>query len=250
LSQNGSAKVDFVVIGAQKAGTTALFDYLKDDPRLNLSKVKETHFFDNEQLDWSAPDYGVYHARFDQTRSGLKGEATPIYIFWPNSLERLAAYNPDARLILMLRDPVRRAYSHWQMEFARGIDKQPFAWAIREGRRRVVETPAGHANHRVFTYVERGFYGAQVQRLFGLFPREQVLIERADDLKADPAQVMNRVAAFLGMPPTATPAAPRTVHAARDIDYGAGVTPADEAYLRGLYATDQALLEDLTGLRL
>lgn len=243
-----TARVDFMVIGAQKAGTTALFDHLKDDPRLNLSKVKETHFFDNEQLDWSAPDYGLYHARFDMARQGLKGEATPIYIFWPDSLERLRAYNPDARLILMLRDPVKRAYSHWQMEYARGIDRQPFAWAIREGRRRVAEAPAKHGNHRVFTYVERGFYGAQVQHLLTLFAREQVLFERADDLKADPDGVLQRVCAHLGLspPPASTP---RTVHAAKPIDYGPRPTPEDENLLRELYAEDQLLLDSLTGIR-
>ena len=98
-----------MVIGSQKAGTTALFDYLSDDPRLNLSRDKEVHFFDDESQDWSSPDYAVYHARFDLTRPGLMGEATPIYVFWPESMERLAAYNPDARLILMLRDPAHRA---------------------------------------------------------------------------------------------------------------------------------------------
>ena len=243
------ALVDFLVIGAQKAGTTALFDHLKDDPRLNLSKVKETHFFDNETLDWSAPDYGLYHARFDMDRSGPRGEATPIYIFWPDSLERLRAYNRDARLILMLRDPVERAYSHWRMEYARGIDRQPFAWAIREGRARVADAPPKHANHRVFTYVERGFYGAQVERLYGLFPREQVLIERAGALKTDPAAVLARVCAHIGLAPSPEAAAPRTVHAARDMDYGAAITPRDQAYLRELYAEDQALLEFLTGMR-
>jgi hypothetical protein len=243
-----SPKVDFMVIGAQKAGTTALFDHLKDDPRLNLSKVKETHFFDNEQIDWNAPDYRLYHARFDMGRPGLKGEATPIYIYWPESLERLRAYNPHARLILMLRDPVRRAYSHWQMEFARGIDTTPFAFAIREGRRRVADAPYKDGAHRVFSYVERGFYGAQTQRLLSLFPRDQVLFERADLLKSDPDAVLGRVCAFLGLDPP-PPAAPRTVHAARAIAYGSILTPQDESYLRNVYADDLDLLETLTGIR-
>jgi hypothetical protein len=248
MAERKASKVDFMVIGAQKAGTTALFDHLKDDPQLNLSKIKETHFFDNEQLDWARPDYGLYHARFDWDRPGLKGEATPIYIYWPESLERLSAYNPDARLILMLRDPVRRAFSHWQMEYARGIDATPFAWAIREGRTRVAEAPYKHGNHRVFSYVERGFYGAQVQRLLTLFPRDQVLFERADALKSDPAAVLARVCDFLrlGPPP---PAAPRTVHAARPMNYGSALTAEDETYLRNVYAQDLDLLETLTGIR-
>lgn len=245
----GVAPVDFVVVGAQKAGTTALFDHLGDDPRLNLSTVKETHFFDDESVDWSAPDYGAYHARFDLGRPGLKGEATPIYAFWPGSLERLRAYNRDARLILMLRDPVERAYSHWRMEYARGVEALPFARAIREGRRRLDGLAPNHPDRRVFSYVERGFYGAQVQRLFDLFPRQQVLIERADDLMRDPAAVLARVCAHLGLSPPPA-AAPRVVHAARPMDYGPPPTPADTDYLRALYRDDSALLEALTLLRL
>ena len=237
-----------MVIGAQKAGTTALFDYLSDDPRFNLSREKETHFFDDESQDWSAPDYAAYHAWFDMERPGLKGEATPIYVFWPGSLERLRAYNPDARLILMLRDPVQRAFSNWQMEYARGTETLPFSEAIREGRRRLAGLPPADPDRRVFTYVERGFYGAQAQRLLSLFPRGQLLIERAEDLRADPNAVVGRVCAFLGLTPPPAPIVPRIVHAARTFNYGSSLTAGDDAYLRDLYARDQALLEILTGV--
>ena len=249
LATHAAAKVDFVVIGAQKAGTTALFDHLSDDPRLNLSTVKETHFFDDESVDWSAPDYGAYHRHFDRTRPGLMGEATPIYIFWPESLERLAAYNPAARLILMLRDPVERAFSHWQMEYARGVETWPFAQAIREGRRRLDGLPGNHPDRRVFTYVERGFYGAQVERLFGLFPREQVLILLADDLRRRPSAPLAAVSRFLGLEPLSDAVSPREVHVARDFDYGSVLTLEDRDYLAALYASDQARLEVLTGVR-
>lgn len=242
-------KVDFVVIGAQKAGTTALFDHLSDDPRLNLSKVKETHFFDDESVDWTRPDYGAYHAHFDLGRAGPMGEATPIYIFWPDSLERLAAYNPDARLILMLRDPVKRAFSHWQMEFARGVETLPFAKAIREGRARLEGKPPHHPDRRVFTYVERGFYGEQVERLLRLFPRDRLLVLRADDLRRDPTHTLSRVYAFLDMAAPDGPVAPREVHVARAIDYGSTLTPDDTDYLTALYADDQDRLEVLTGVR-
>ncbi|RYG21799.1 MAG: sulfotransferase, partial [Burkholderiales bacterium] len=106
--------VNFIVVGVQKAGTTALFDYLGDSPAVALSKVKEVHFFDDETVDWAKPDYGPYHAQFETADPiALRGEATPIYLYWPHSLERIAAYNPDIRLIVMLRDPVERAWSHW-----------------------------------------------------------------------------------------------------------------------------------------
>jgi len=237
--------ISFIVAGVQKAGTTALFDYLTEEPGVSLSRMKEVHFFDDETQDWSRPDYAAYHANFAPADGRLRGEATPIYLYWPNSLERMAAYNPALRLIVMLRDPVARAWSHWKMEYARGAETRPFAWCIREGRQRLLDAePWGH--HREFSYVERGYYGEQLERLYGLFPRDQVLVVRAEDLSDSPGPTMARVRAFLGLPAGPDPA-PRRVHVGRDVDHGPELTPADAAFLRGLYVTDQARLKALTG---
>ena len=241
-------RVDFMVIGVQKAGTTALFDHLADDPQIALSRVKEVHFFDDESVDWAAPDYAGYHARFDPTDRPVRGEATPIYAYWPQSLERIAAYNPQARLILMLRDPVERAWSHWRMEFARGVETRPFAWCIREGRRRLFDAePWGW--HREYSYVERGFYGEQVERLFSLFPPAQVLILQADDLRTDPNRVLGQVNDFLSLAPPPA-AVPRAVHVGREMDYGEALSADDVAWLRRVYARDMARLLTLTGIDL
>jgi hypothetical protein len=237
-------RVSFIVIGVQKAGTTALHDYLADDPAIGLSDVKEVHYFDDETVDWAAPDYGAYHAHFGGDGPGIRGEATPIYVYWPNALDRIRAYNPAMRLILMLRDPVERAWSHWRMETARGVERHPFAWCVRRGRQRLFQAePWGH--HREFSYVERGFYGAQVARLLELFPRDQMLILRAEDLRADPDPALARVRAFLGAPPSG-PVAPREAHVGREME---GLEAADVAWLRQVYARDQARLFELTGLR-
>jgi len=236
-------RVEFIIIGVQKGGTTALFDYLSDEPGVSLSRAKEVHFFDDESVDWSAPDYGRYHARFDPEARELHGEATPIYVYWPNSLERIAAYNPAVRLILLLRDPVERAWSHWRMEFARGAETRPFGWCIREGRARLLEAePWGH--HREFSYVERGFYGEQVERLYGLFDPAQVLILKSVDLRAEPNAVLGQVNRFLGLAPPA-PVTPRDVHVGQEMD---GLEPEDVAFLRRLYAKDMSRLKALTGV--
>lgn len=242
------SRIDFIVIGAQKAGTTALYDYLTEEPAITLSKVKEVHFFDDETQDWDAPDYGAYHAQFDWDRPALRGEATPIYVYWPDSLERIARYNPAARLILLLRDPVERAWSHWRMEYARGVETRPFSWCVRQGRHRLFEGEPWGVD-REFSYVERGFYGEQVERLFGLFPREQVLIRTAEELRRDPDAVLGAVNAFLGLPPPA-PRAPREVHVGRDMDYGGDLSAEDTAFLTEIYRPDQERLEALTALRL
>ncbi|HEY8618097.1 sulfotransferase domain-containing protein [Phenylobacterium sp.] len=239
-------QVSFIVAGVQKGGTTALFDYLGDEPGLALPRVKEVHFFDDEAQDWSRPDYAAYHAHWDAAAGRPMGEATPIYIYWPNCLERIRAYNPAMKLILLLRDPVQRAWSHWRMEYARGAETKPFAWCIREGRQRLFAgEPWGH--HREFSYVERGFYGEQVERLFELFPREQVLILEAEDLRSQPGPVLAQVRAFIGAPPGPDPT-PREVHVGRQMEYPSRLTAEDVDFLRQLYARDMARLRELTGI--
>lgn len=238
-------RVSFIIAGVQKAGTTALFDYLSEDPGLSLSRVKEVHFFDDESQDWTTPDYDVYHANFAPWDGRPRGEATPIYLYWPNCLERIAAYNRAMRLVILLRDPIERAWSHWKMEYARGAETQPFAWCIRQGRRRLLDAePWGH--HREFSYVERGFYGDQLEALFERFPREQVLVLRAEDLNRDPAAVLARLRKFLGLAPR-DPPTPRQVHVGREMDYGSELTAEDMLFLHRLYAPDQARLAALAG---
>jgi len=240
-------RVSFIVAGVQKGGTTALFDYLADAPGISCSRVKEVHFFDDEAQAWPNPDYEAYHAQFAAFDGRPRGEATPIYLYWPSSLERIAAYNPAMRLIVVLRDPVERAWSHWRMEYARGAESRPFAWCIRQGRQRLFDAePWGF--HRDLSYVERGFYGEQMERLLALFPREQALVLRAEDLRGDPAAALARVRDFLGVGPAPAPA-PREANVGRDMDYGAELAAADVAHLRSVYARDQQRLADLTGLR-
>jgi hypothetical protein len=237
-------RVTFVIAGVQKGGTTALFDYLGDYPDIALSDRKEVHFFDNEGIDWTAPDYGAYHAHFPPQDGRPTGEATPIYMYWPNCLERMADYNPAMKLILTLRDPVERAWSGWRMETKNGVETRPFAWCIREGRQRLFETePWGH--HREFSYVERGFYGEQLERLYALFPKDQVLVLTSGLLRNDRGAALAQVRAFLGLPAAPTPAA-RESHVGPDVG---APDPVDIDHLRQVYAADAERLAALTGVR-
>ncbi|WP_304165596.1 sulfotransferase domain-containing protein [Phenylobacterium aquaticum] len=237
--------VNFIVIGAQKAGTTALFDYMGDMPGISLSRTKEVHFFDDETVDWTAPDYGPYHAQFEAEAGGQVGEATPIYAYWPGALERIKTYNPRMKLVLMLRDPVERAWSHWRMEFGRGAETEPFGWCIRQGRQRLFDQQPWGC-HREFSYVERGFYGEQVERLFALFPPAQVLLLQADQLRTDPDMTLGRLARFLGAPEPVK-VEPREIHVGREFE---GLTTEDVEYLRKVYSRDRLRLKALTGLEL
>ncbi|MBX3482748.1 sulfotransferase domain-containing protein [Phenylobacterium sp.] len=240
--------VNFLVAGVQKGGTTALFDYLGDYGDVALPSEKELHFFDDEGQDWSHPDYDGYHARFPQVPDGVAGrpagEATPIYAYWPKSLERIAAYNPAMKLILVLRDPVERAWSHWRMETARGVETNPFGWCVREGRRRLLDAePWGH--HREFSYVERGFYGEQMERALGLFARDQVLVLASDALRADHGAALAQVRGFLGLDGAPTPAA-RESHVGPE---AGAPDAADVTFLRHVYAADAERLAASTGIR-
>ena len=240
--------VDFFIVGVQKGGTTALDAYLSLSPHVQMAKVKEVHFFDDETIDWSRPDYRLLIDQFCWTAGARlrRGEATPVYSYWPNALERLQRYNPKAKLIICLRHPAFRAYSHWRMEMRRGSESLSFEQAITElGRRRI---QASEGAHRAFSYVERGFYGEQVSRMKRLFPPAQLLFLRTDELWSETTRVVSRVHALLGVPP------PEAV----ERNY---VTPADafdpgdipkEALLmlNALYADDIARTSRLTGIDL
>jgi len=239
-------RVSFLVGGVQKGGTTALFDYLREIPALELPQVKEAHFFDDEErVDWDSPDYEAYHQLFhDPAR--LWGEATPIYIYWPNALERIRHYNPAMKLIFMFRDPVERAWSHWRMEYARGKETEPFSWCIRDGRARMAIGTPYPGFHRVFSYVERGFYGRQLRRALALFPREQMLLLGSAELRKDPTSAIGRICEFLGVPPPAGQVSPRISRAAPDVDYPSLLQKEDVTFLQRYYCDDMSLFERLT----
>lgn len=240
------ARVAFLVAGVQKGGTTTLARHLADHPGIGLARRKEVHFFDDEKRDWTAPAAPDYHRAFRFRDGRLHGECTPAYVYWDPAHDRIRAYNPAMRFVLVFRDPIERAFSHWSMEFARGNDDRPFAEAIRAGRRRV---KAGQWNkaRRVFSYVERGFYGYQAGRLIERFPREQLLCLPSERLFAEPGAVLADIAGFLGLPPF--PAAVREIHAkkAPAVDYPSRLTRADAEHLAAIYADDVAQFARLTG---
>ena len=118
-------KPDFIVVGAQRAGTTWLHNCLSEHPQVSLPEEKELHFFDNESHDWIHPPYWQYHRCCRHSHPGqLWGDATPITMWWDPAPARIWRYNPSIRLVVCLRNPISRAYSHWSMEHARG--KEPF----------------------------------------------------------------------------------------------------------------------------
>jgi hypothetical protein len=199
-SQSSEPVVQFLIAGVQKGGTTALADYLRQHPLLFIPAAKEIHFFDNEMLSWGEPRQlrKLYHEHFRGAPPGsLLGEATPIYSYWWPAMARIWSYNPAMRLILCLRNPIDRAYSHWAMETGRQWDDVSFVEAIASEEQRC--RAALPEQHRIFSYVTRGFYAEQLRRLWSFFPRQQTLILRQEQLLADPATTLRSVHRFLGV---------------------------------------------------
>jgi hypothetical protein len=197
--------INFFIAGVQKGGTTALDQYLRAHPQIQMATKKELHYFDDDNLDWDQPDYSKLESFFDWSIPNVvRGEATPIYIYWPSALERICRYSADTKFIVGLRHPSYRAFSHWRMERARGVEQLSFDEAVSwPARDRVRSAPQGA--HRVASYVERGLYAAQVARLLAIFPRRQVFFYRTDALWHDRARVLREVHAFLNVDAIAVP---------------------------------------------
>jgi hypothetical protein len=200
---------NFLVIGVPKAGTTAVHAALRRHPGLYLSRVKEPKFF---LTDGPPPTGGgpgdaqtyrehvwrreEYESLFAAAPPGtLRGESTPFYLYDRTAQRRIHAAIPRARLIVVLRDPVERAHSNWTHLWSAGLE--PIGDVVRacaEEKRRIAAkwAPFWH-------YTALGRYGEQLEHLFTLFPREQVLIFRYRDLIDRPAATLDRICAFLGV---------------------------------------------------
>jgi hypothetical protein len=235
--------VDFLICGTQKGGTTALYHDLRQHPAVCMAGRKEVHFFDDEAaFAGGAPDYAAYHAAFSPTPAHrVTGEATPIYMYWHAAPRRIWEYNPAMKLVVVLRNPIERAYSHWNMETARQADDLPFAEAVRlETERCRAALPL---QHRVHSYVDRGFYLEQLRRLWTYFPKTQVLVLRNESLRARPRQVLDEVCAFIGVPPLDTVAG-TDVHSHT---YAAPMGAEIRAQLRAVFEYDIKGLERALG---
>lgn len=191
--------VNFLICGTQKGGTSALYSYLREHPEICMADAKEVHFFDNESLfDNGRPDYSKYHSSFNpKTSHRLIGEATPIYMYWYDAPRRIWEYNPHMKLIIVLRNPIDRAYSHWNMERSRNAESLLFWDAIQNEDLRCKE--ALPYQHRVYSYVDRGFYLEQLRRLWHYFFKENVLVLKNEHLKDQPKECLKEVCEFLGV---------------------------------------------------
>lgn len=234
-------QVNFVIGGTQKGGTSALDAFLRQHPQICMPESrKELHFFDREENFARNPKYRKYHANFRPgSEHRVIGEATPIYMYWNAAPARIWSYNPEMKWILVLRHPVERAYSAWNMETKRGGDNVSFAEAVNEEVVRCRE--ALPLQHRVYSYLDRGFYAAQVRRLFNIFGREKCLILLNEDLRLNHASTLSAVFDFLEVDNSAIPPEANVF----EQDYDEEIEPKLRARLTDMFRFDIKELEQL-----
>lgn len=188
--------VNFIICGTQKGGTSALDSYLREHEDICMAKKKEVHFFDRDHnFKNKDTDYSIYHSSFSPNSTNrLIGEATPIYMYWPDTARRIWEYNPNMKLIVLLRNPIERAYSHWNMERNNNNEHLSFWDALRKENERCSEISSNQ--QRRFSYINRGFYSEQLKRLWKYFPISNTLILKSEYLKNEPVEALKDVCDF------------------------------------------------------
>ncbi len=200
---------DFLIIGAQKCGTTFLYHLLCQHPYVEPAATKEVHFFDtnfNKGVEW-------YRSRFSPPtqkdgRKILTGESSPYYIYHPHAARRAAQVVPGTRLIALLRNPVDRAYSDYNHKAREGRDSLSFEEAIAaeeerlrgEKEKMLADESYASPSYRKFSYLSRGVYADQLKEWRGYFDEEQLLVLKSEDFFENPQASFEHVLGFLGLP--------------------------------------------------
>jgi hypothetical protein len=207
---------DFLIVGAQRCGTTALYKALVQHPAvLGAGLHKGVHYFDTDYqkgLDWYRGHFPRQStaSRLEQQLGvrPLTGEASPYYMFHPLAADRIARDLPRVRLVAILRDPVERAYSAYTHEKARGYETEDFERALEleperlngEEQRLLADPAYVSLHHQHNAYLARGRYVEQVRRLEEAVGRDRLLVLDFDDLFGDLEQSMPRLLDFLELP--------------------------------------------------
>jgi sulfotransferase family protein len=235
-------RLDFILAGAQKSGTTALHYFLTKHPGITMGDQQEMHFFDDEQIFAGRVDYELLHKHFPSVpASTIAGECTPIYMYWKPAIERIWKYNPKIKLLIILRNPIERAFAHWNMQRFKGREPLDFLDAVKEEKNRAKQ--AAPLQLRRYSYVDRGFYSAQLERAFKFFPRKQVKIIKFEKFRDRKDETLDIVFRFLGVEP---------VISLRDKDrnivpYEREIRAEERKYVYEVFAEDIAKLEQLLG---
>jgi hypothetical protein len=206
---------DFIIIGASRSGTTSLYEYLNQHPSIIRGVGKEIHYFDKNfgrGIKWYKSFFPTKRkkSKLEEKHKGkcLTGESTPRYLYHHHAPKRVFQLLPNVKLIVVLRNPIDRAYSRYEQQAAVGLEELSFEDAIEQEENRITDDMKKMEKDENFysvyfyrkAYKTMGIYVNQLRRWFEYFPREQFLILKSEDLRSNPAQVYNQTIEFLGLP--------------------------------------------------
>lgn len=204
----------FMIIGAARSGTTALYDLVRQHPRVFMSAIKEPNYFafEGEPLDWRGPgnefvnnsvaSWDAYCALFaDAPEGAAMGEASPLYLWAPDAPKRIKARLPDVKMVAVLRNPIEQAFSHYLYARAQMIEPlESFDDAL-------AAEPQRLADHwqPLFQYGDFPRYGEQLARFYDEFPADQLRIFLYEDYRGDPRAMLREIFGFIGVDPQFEP---------------------------------------------
>lgn len=241
-----NARGTFAIVGAQKCGTTALTAFLASHPDICMAEPAETHFFDRScYFGDGEPPYAKFHQTVFRHYHGepAAGWSTPSIMFVRAAVERLARYNPELKVIALLRHPVERAFSHYRMQAASGLEPLAFRAALeREPARLEAGLDFGQPG-LLFSYLARGLYGPQITRLLDVFGPSQVLFVDSARLATRHHATLATVYDFLHVPrPPVFPDSERL-----RVGPAASMTATERTALLRLYERTAGEVQDILG---
>ncbi len=232
-------KVQFIIGGVQKGGTTALWQILRRHPEIYMPGNKCQDYFISKPVAFTVARNIEYEKLFcDAPADKLCGEASASYIFYPHAMRLIAHYNPDIKLIFILRDPVARAYSHWNMGVQKGREDRPFIEAVRAEQKKL---GMFHRKYH-FSYSTRGLYSQQVAYLLKIFRPDQMLFLRSKQLRENNEETVKRVCEFLGVGDHTKLPKNKSWHARK---YDNPISPQERAELIEFFKQDIKHLEQM-----
>tara|TARA_B100000767_G_scaffold224328_1_gene213396 strand:- start:303 stop:1172 length:870 start_codon:yes stop_codon:yes gene_type:complete len=195
-------KVDFFIVGAPKAGTTSLYHYLKKHPQIEMSLQKEPNYFSDKEIQIQGLYYSKnridteekYNGLFNtQKKDVIFGEGSVSYLFYPTVAQDIKVYNPMAKIIIMLRNPIERAFSHYLMDYRLGLVSDSFE--------DIINKKSKHKNAHLFyqQYIKVGEYAAQLKRYCDIFDKKSILLIDYEDFKNDVTGTVNSAYSFLNI---------------------------------------------------
>ena len=194
-------KVDFFIVGAPKAGTTSLYHYLDAHPDIEMSSKKEPDFFSDADLQKQGMYYSEvrinnlskYNALFKREDVQLRGEASVSYLYYPDVPSKIKEYNSESKIIIMLRNPIDRAFSHYLMDYRLGLVTDSFET--------IINNKSKHKNAHLHyqQYLSVSEYYSQIERYLDVFGKSKVHIIDYENFKNNTEEIIKEVFIFLGL---------------------------------------------------